>query len=205
VGVPYSTDIQFYVATDTVAQGFTNTIQDFTLDSVSGMPSGFAYTTNPANGVFPGGSSDCMNATGNPTSGMEGTYPLVVHVTGHLLINGVVPYTAAGVITGYKIIIDPGTVGISNAGGTYNFELLQNIPNPANDQTRIRFASPASEKMELNIYNTIGQVVFKQYVNAEKGMNETTVSTAEFSDGIYIYSLRNSSETLTSRMVISKK
>ena len=54
VNVPYSTDIQFYIATDTVAQGFTNTIVDYTLNGITGMPPGFSYVTNPANGVFPG-------------------------------------------------------------------------------------------------------------------------------------------------------
>lgn len=206
VGVPYSTDIQFYVATDTFAQGFNNTIQNFVLDSVSGMPSGFAYTTNPSNGIFQGGTSDCMNATGNPTAGMEGTYPLVVHVTGHLLINGLLPYTQAGVLTGYKVVIDPdGTVGIQNNTNSEKFELLQNIPNPANDNSRIRFTSVINENIELNLYNTIGQIVLHQNINAEKGLNEVNISTAGFTDGIYFYSIRNSVTTLTSRLVVSKK
>ncbi len=205
VGQPYSTDIQFYVATDTFAQGFNNTIVNYTLNNITGMPSGFAYTTNPSNGVFPGGQSSCLNATGNPTAGMEGTYPLVVNVTGNLLINGALPFSQAATLNGYKIIIDTdGTVGVST-NAAEKFELGQNIPNPSSEETRISFTSPLAERMDLNIYNSLGQVVFKKSIDAEKGSNEEFISTASFADGIYIYTLRNSSTILTKRMVVTKK
>ena len=205
VGQPYSTDIQFYVATDTFAQGFNNTIVNYTLNSITGMPAGFAYTTNPSNGVFPGGASSCLNATGNPIAGQEGTYPLVVNVTGNLLINGALPFSQAATLNGYKIIIDTdGTVGVST-NASEKFELGQNIPNPSSDVTRISFTSPLAEKMDLNIYNSLGQVIFKKSIDADRGSNEEFISTASFADGIYIYTLRNSSSMLTKRMVVTKK
>ncbi len=205
VGVPYSTDIQFYIATDTFAQGFNNTIVDYTLTSITGMPPGFSYVSNPSNGVFPGGQSSCVNAYGTPPQGSEGTYPLVVNVTAHLLINGALPYTQAATLNGYKAVIEPaGTVGISS-NAAQKFELGQNIPNPSSDVTRIMFTSTRSEKIELNIFNAIGQNVLKQPVDAAPGSNEINISTAAFADGIYIYTLRNADQTLTKRMVVTKK
>lgn len=200
VGQAYSTDIQFAVGDDTM--GFD--IISFNLVDVTGLPSGFSYTTNPSNGIFPGSSLGCMNITGNPTSGMEGTYPLVVTVNGYV---GPVPpgFEVPGSFTGYKIVIDPdGTVGISS-NAAEKFELGQNIPNPSSDVTRISFTSPAAESMSLNIYNSVGQIVLQKEIDAEKGSNEEFISTASFADGIYIYTLRNSTTTLTKRMVVSKK
>ena len=208
VGVPYSTDIQFYVGTDTaVTTPITCNLHivDYTLTGISGLPAGFSYTTNPSSGIFPGGTSDCLNITGTaPTPGMEGTYPLVVNVTAHLTCNSF-PITQSPAFNGYQIIIDPaGTVGISS-NAAEKFALGQNIPNPSSDITRISFTSPVAEKMELNIYNSIGQVVLKQNIDALKGSNEKYISASTFADGIYIYTLRNSSTTLTKRMVVSKK
>ncbi|MCG3167467.1 MAG: hypothetical protein POELPBGB_03259 [Bacteroidia bacterium] len=205
VGVPYSTDIQFYIATDTFAQGFNNTIVDYTLTSIEGMPPGFSYVSNPANGVFPGGQSSCLNAYGTPPPGSEGTYPLLVNVTAHLLINGLVPYTQNAVLTGYKAVINPdGTVGIST-NSLNEFELGQNIPNPSSELTRISFTSPVAETLNLNIYNPVGQIVLQKEINAKKGSNEEFISTASFAEGIYIYTLRNSTSTLSKRMMVAKK
>jgi len=208
VGQPYSTDIQILVGTDTAVTTPINcnmVIVNYTLTSITGMPSGFSYTSNPANGVFPGGSSGCINAVGTaPTVGMEGTYPLVVNVTANLTCN-LFPIANPASFTGYKIVIDAGgTVGISN-NAAEKFELGQNIPNPSSDLTRISFTSAAAEKMELNIYNAIGQVILKKTIDAEKGSNEEFISTDAFADGIYIYTLRNSATTLTKRMVVTKK
>ncbi len=209
VDLPYAADIQFYVGTDTMVTSPITCnmhINNYTLNSIDGMPANFTYITNPSNGVFPGGSSACLHAysTVNPTAGMVGTYPLVVHVTANVTCNTfALPQQVA--LGGYKIIIDPaGTVGIvANEAG--KFELGQNIPNPASDMTRISFISPLSESIELTIFNSMGQLVLKQEIKADKGSNFVTVSTAEFADGMYIYSLRNSEQTLTSRMVVSKK
>ncbi len=205
VGQPYSTDIQIYVATDTFASGFNNTIVNYTLNSVTGVPTNFSYTSNPSNGVFPGGAAACLNVTGNPQTGQEGTYPLVVNITANVLVNGAFPLAQAATINGYKIVINPdGTVGVST-NAAEKFELGQNIPNPTSDVTRISFTSPVAETMNLNIYNSVGQIVLQKEINAEKGSNEEIISTASFADGIYIYNLRNSTTTLTKRMVVTKK
>ncbi len=208
VGQPYATDLQIRVGTDTAVTTPINCnlhITDFTLTSITGMPTGFSYTTNPSNGVFPGGSSGCLHAVGTaPTPDMVGTYPLLVNVTAHLTCNGF-PITQQPVFSGYKIVIDAdGTVGIST-NAAEKFELGQNIPNPSSDLTRISFTSPLAEKMDLNIYNSLGQIVFKKSIDAERGSNEEFISTASFADGIYIYTLRNSSTILTKRMVVTKK
>jgi hypothetical protein len=167
--------MQFRVGTDTAVTTPINCnlhITDFTLTGITGMPAGFTYTTNPSNGVFPGGSSGCLHAVGTaPTAGMEGTYPLLVNVTAHLTCNSF-PITQQPVFTGYKIVIDAeGTVGISS-NAAEKFELGQNIPNPSSDVTRISFTSPAAESMSLNIYNSVGQIVLQKEIDAEKGSNE---------------------------------
>src|ERR1035437_6322980 len=64
VGVAYGTDLQFYIGTDTVAGGYNVHIVNSIIDSITGLPAGFGYTPYPANGTFPGGSSDCLHIYG---------------------------------------------------------------------------------------------------------------------------------------------
>jgi PKD repeat protein len=105
VGVPYSTSVQFRVMTDTTISGTYVTVTNIVLDSVAGLPSGFSWTSNPANHIFPGGTNACASLSGNPVSGLVGTHSLVVHVTVHGLAFGFIPVTQATTVTGYKIKI----------------------------------------------------------------------------------------------------
>ncbi|HKR07170.1 MAG TPA: PKD domain-containing protein [Bacteroidia bacterium] len=105
VGVPYSTSVQFKVLTDTTISGTPVTVTSVTLDSVAGMPAGFTWSSNPANHLFPGGSNACASLWGNPTSGMTGVHPLIVHLTVRGLAFGFIPVTQKETVNGYKIKI----------------------------------------------------------------------------------------------------
>src|ERR1041384_2220120 len=82
-GVFYNTCVQFKVLTDTIISGTHVTITNVTLDSVSGLPPGFSFSTNPANHIFPGGSNACASLYGSPLASNAGTYHLTVHLTVH--------------------------------------------------------------------------------------------------------------------------
>lgn len=85
--------------------------------------------------------------------------------------------------------------------------LTQNYPNPFNPSTKIRFELPKREKVELNIYNMLGQHV-ATLVNGVKdagyyevtwdGKNKAGVSVAT---GIYLYRIQAKSKSFTKRMV----
>ena len=62
---PYTTVIQVSVGTS--AGGGFATITDVTIGSVT-LPNGLSYTTNPSNGVIPGGTNACIEITGTPTA-----------------------------------------------------------------------------------------------------------------------------------------
>src|SRR5690606_21359797 len=51
------------------------------------------------------------------------------------------------------------------------FELFQNIPNPFNDVTHIRFSTPIRDEAVLSIYDVSGRVIFKKVIDAEEGLN----------------------------------
>lgn len=85
------------------------------------------------------------------------------------------------------------------------FEVEQNSPNPFTDYTQIEYASPVQGFMEFKIVNLIGKEIFHRVMETEAGRNTIRFEGDDFTPGVYIYSLSNGSQTITRRMVISKK
>lgn len=106
-GTSYGTDIQARVFEDTVVAGTTVIVTDITINNVAGLPSGFTYTCNPSNCVFPGGGNGCIWLSGNPTAAQVGTYNLTVNVTLHGVVGGFIPVSQASTVNGYRIVINP--------------------------------------------------------------------------------------------------
>ena len=141
VGLPYSTDIQFYVPLDTVYQSLPATIVSIDVTGVTGLPPGFTYTCTPSNCVFPGGTNDCMQIQGPaPTTGMIGNYPLVFDLTIHGEVFGT-PQTIPDVVDNYTIVIESTTGLWSLSSG--NFAVKQNAPNPFSRYTCLLYTSPS--------------------------------------------------------------
>lgn len=94
-----------------------------------------------------------------------------------------------------------------NKSGTNSarFELSQNSPNPFSDFTAIEYMCPVLGFVEFKIVNLIGKEVFHKVLEAEAGRNILRFECDDFVPGVYIYSLSNGSQTITRRMVISKK
>ena len=88
--------------------------------------------------------------------------------------------------------------------------MSQNYPNPFNPITAIKYTLAQSEKVELSVYNVLGQKV-KTLVNKKQnaglhiatwdGTNEQGVRLAS---GIYFYKLKTPNFTRTMKMIMLK-
>jgi len=210
VGSAYNEVITVVVPADTLAENplfplgpqfITVIIYDITLTSVVGLPSMLAYECSPSSCVFPGGQSGCLSlySTSNPTAGDIGVYPLTINTTTHTDV-----IDQDDVIDYYFIeIVDQGGVGI----GTYNsesFELKTIFPNPVVDNSRIQFISGKSQQVTFTVMNVLGKTMVNKNISAKKGVNELIISSEDFSNGIYLYSITADGKTSTKRMIIKK-
>lgn len=94
-------------------------------------------------------------------------------------------------------------VGIEDNYGN-SLILLQNIPNPANEQTEIRFNLPNSGDCKIIIRNTVGQVIETIPVSAIQGLNKVMVNTNSYSAGVYYYTLEFENSNMTRMMNIAR-
>jgi hypothetical protein len=84
-------------------------------------------------------------------------------------------------------------------------KLYQNFPNPASDQTNIKFSLPESMNITLSLYDNLGNEV-KTIVagNQQAGDHLIVISVVNLLPGIYFYTLRSDTFVITKKMLIIK-
>ncbi|MBN1996247.1 T9SS type A sorting domain-containing protein [candidate division KSB1 bacterium] len=85
------------------------------------------------------------------------------------------------------------------------FALEQNYPNPFNPVTNIQFQIPKDGHVTISVYNSLGeQVATLVDGNMKSGMHRITFDAAQFSSGIYFYSIITDGFSQTKKMMIVK-
>ena len=86
-----------------------------------------------------------------------------------------------------------------------NATLYQNVPNPANNSTRISYELTKSEKVAFDIYDLTGRKVMTiDEGNKGSGIHYIDINLTNFSSGTYFYTLRTSDYTKTLKMIVNK-
>ncbi len=208
VGVPYTQNVTIRVPDDTTASIF-GPPQTLHFDRIElanpagytnyGLPSGLSLVCTPSSCKFPGNDTSCMIIYGTPTT--AGTYNLGFKLTTYVQeIPNVAVNTST--LTYYKIVIGSSN-GINNSIPVV-FGLYQNIPNPSETKTLIKYNLPTEGKVKLSIYNTLGKLVFEKKTEGIRGENDWELSTRDFSSGLYMYSIEYNGKVLTRRMVVAR-
>ncbi|MDH4036207.1 MAG: T9SS type A sorting domain-containing protein [Candidatus Krumholzibacteria bacterium] len=100
--------------------------------------------------------------------------------------------------------------GVEDTPSARGAELHQNIPNPFNPSTQITFDLVERDNVEISVYDVNGHRVttlFKGSMDAGSHAvtwDGTAASGERVSSGVYMYSLRTSSDQITRRMVLLK-
>jgi hypothetical protein len=99
------------------------------------------------------------------------------------------------------------TTGVETENIPTQFVLYQNYPNPFNPTTRIRFSIPKAEKVDLRIYDILGQQI-TILVNGIKnaGTHEIIFNSSDYglASGVYIYHITAGDYKLSKKMLLLK-
>lgn len=110
----------------------------------------------------------------------------------------------------YNFIFGSENISANSSFLPEKYSLEQNYPNPFNSGTNIRFYSPSVDRVELNIYNVIGEKIKTVFSgNSQIGKNEFYWSGKNekgitASSGVYYYVLRVGEEFYAKKMVLLK-
>ncbi|HMO41120.1 MAG TPA: T9SS type A sorting domain-containing protein [Saprospiraceae bacterium] len=86
----------------------------------------------------------------------------------------------------------------------YQYQLFQNIPNPAADQTIIAFELPQEEDAHILIHNQLGQLQYELRGYYPAGRNEMQIPLSTMPSGVYYYTLRTSKFTASRTMMVKR-
>jgi hypothetical protein len=85
-----------------------------------------------------------------------------------------------------------------------NFTLGQNIPNPAQNSTRIDYSVPEEGQVIFTVYTIAGQALFVEKRDAHSGKNDIKFDTQNLANGVYYYSMEYKGERLVKKMTIRR-
>jgi len=106
----------------------------------------------------------------------------------------------------FKITLTP-AAGIDNEYPTMPQDLVlaQNFPNPFNPETKIEYTLPQAGPVVLKIYDALGQEVDVPVDACQTaGRHQVLFDASHLSSGIYFYTLKFGSQSLTRQMVLMK-
>lgn len=112
------------------------------------------------------------------------------------------------------LVIEPATAsGIrapAPAAAPRQFHLAQCFPNPFNGATRIRYELAAAERMQLRVFDLLGNVVFQKDLGVQPaGTREFTWQAVDTSglplrSGVYFYSLGGTQGSAAGKLLLVK-
>jgi len=113
--------------------------------------------------------------------------------------------------SGYEIFpLDSSSILISvnveeNQNKNYSYNLFQNYPNPFNPSTTISFSVPFAQKVELTVYDIMGRKVATLFNSvAHAGITNVNFNAAKLASGVYIYSIKTNTKTMTKKLMLLK-
>jgi hypothetical protein len=97
------------------------------------------------------------------------------------------------------------TSGTGASAVPTSFALKQNYPNPFNPKTRISFDVPKAARVEVSVYNLLGQKV-ETLVDAQMdaGAHSVDWDAARYSSGVYFYRISAPGFSSTKKMTLLK-
>ncbi len=211
--MPYSQVLQIKVPSTIDLQDFGSpisfvlTVDSVVINGVNGLPTGLNYESNPANGVFYGGTHGCALVHGT-TSDPAGHYPITFDGTFTAHGQPFPPYfdgdttidfaTLQGLSQGmfdlFLDVINPGdecrpvTSGINDFSADLN-SLIQVYPNPNSGVFSVKINSGRRVNGEIVIVDVTGRRVYSQPVDAV-GLYTNTVDLSQFGKGLYTLQVR---------------
>ena len=172
--LPNATEMMGYSTTIQVTLGTTVsgvTINNATVTSVTGLPTGLSYSLNPVNGVIAAGASGCVLIAGTPASGSAGNYTLTANVTVNTSF-GASPQTIKWLLTVNA------TAGIATISAAYANMLI--MPNPASNNITV-IANHSTDNSNIQIADILGNELIQ--TNLQQG--KAYIDISNLPQGVY--------------------
>ncbi len=106
-----------------------------------------------------------------------------------------------------NVILTDTLTALANNGNNLpiRYELSQNYPNPFNPTTRINVSLPKAERVEIEVFNTLGQKVRTLFEgNLPAGVHKFEFDGSGLASGLYFYRIKAGKFVATKKMILMK-
>jgi hypothetical protein len=119
-------------------------------------------------------------------------------------LGGTITYVDAQPVGGYGLVPALGAPIQPTPFPGQRLSIRQNTPNPARDETAIRFSTPYLGTARIDLYDLEGRLLDSREValTASGGEHEVRFRTADLRQGCYLYRVRAGGETATRKMFV---
>ena len=95
------------------------------------------------------------------------------------------------------------STGIRDAE-SLNWNMEQNVPNPAAYVTRIPYTLPQEGIVTFRVMGAEGKLIYRHSFQSEAGQQALELNTSDWADGIYYYSMEYQGQRIVRKMTISR-
>lgn len=169
------------------------------VDSVLNLPPGIDYYPNAAQ--FYPDTAYCIQITGTPTE--AGDFPLHIHVTPFIDL-GTGPISAGQIVDDTSVVMTVLEPSGIDPYQIYEFRVLPNVPNPFSDVTRLGFFTPFDDRIQLQVYNILGELMHEEMQGSPPGEHYFRFDGSGLLPGTYFYRVTNSSRFYTGKFIKSR-
>jgi len=201
LNVPYNQVITVIPPTHGDVGGVDINVCAVKVQSVTGLPPGLTYACAPSNCYFLVTSpitSYCVLLSGTPSA--VGTYKVKITVRPYINSKGCVWSSTEVVDSSLSITINP-TASVNDL--SLNKNILSCTQNPYSISTQISYFSTTQGEVELKIHDMLGNVVYKEKLNASIGDNVFKFTGSSLNRGVYIYTVSTKKSVLTKKLIKS--
>ncbi len=197
LGEPYETVLTVIPPSEFEFQGSLLKIAYIEIDSVLNFPPGITYSANAEK--FYADTAYCVLISGTPTQ--TGIFSLELYVTPYIKhpLLGILKGPQA--IDNTSVVLTVKDVTSTEFSDTKQFQVLQNVPNPFSQSTKIGFYTPVTDNINLKIYSIFGELVHEESRPANPGEHFFRFDGSELPAGTYLYRVKSGSSYVTRKLV----
>lgn len=174
-------------------------VDSIRFDSINDLPADISWETDQADRTYAKNEVGCVRFYGN-TPSAAGNYTATV-IFSAWIDGGSTPLQQPSSALGLFLrFVVTETTGIQDA--TLELVDLKLVPNPFSSNASISFTSEESASYELNVFNTLGQMVRTEKIDVTTGVNHINIQRDGLDAGMYLYNITNGERSISGNMVI---
>ena len=141
----------------------------------------------------------------DPTINDIGIYQIIFETTAYVSGIPILGSTTQNDIIDYYYLSIVNSTPVLNYLSKDKFQVNNISPNPANDFVNIHYLSGNETKnISCDVYNVVGEKIDSFKFKSSNGLNNISIATDTFSEGIYVFSISNGNVYINQRIVINR-